>query len=412
MSTIARTGRPSAPDDLTRPAPHGGRLAKLVGRAGGIVTRRRYGRRAVETPLHRPPLAPHREPARTPGPRPAPHQPRTVRAAVAGLGYATPSRLVTTAEVEERVRAASRRLPVPRGTLEAVSGITSRYMVGEGEFASTLAVAAARRALDDAGASVDDIDLLVFASASQDQIEPATAHIVADELGVHAPALDVKNACNSFIDGLRVAEALIRTGEARRALVVTGETPTLAIRWSVSSLAELRRSFIGYTVGDVGAAAVLDAATDGRGIFYRHAYSGSEHWRIVGLAGGGARHPDPGPEHRYLEGDGNRLRDAFTALDPDIVLRVFRETETDWDDYALVVAHQVTMPFVDDLVRKVGLPRERLYLTIAEFGNVSSGTLPLSLAKAREDGRVGPGDKVLMIGLAAGISVATMALTL
>ena len=409
MSITARTGRLGAPADLIRPALHPVRLANLVGRAGGLVARRRLRRAGAEAP---PRPLPARRPARLPASRPAAHPAQTVRAAISGLGYATPARLVTTAEVEERVRASSRRLPVPKGTLESISGIRSRYMVGEGEYASTLAVAAARRALADAGAAAEDVDLLVFASASQDQIEPATAHIVAAELGIRAPAMDVKNACNSFVDGLRVAECLIRTGEARRALVVTGETPTLAIRWSVGSLKELRRSFIGYTVGDVGAAAVLDAATDGRGIFYRHAHSVSEHWQIVGLRGGGSRHPDMAEEHRYLEGDGNRLRDAFTALDPDVVLRVFRETDTDWDDYALVVAHQVTVPFVDDLVRKVGLPRERLYLTIREFGNVSSGTLPLSLAKAREDGRVGPGDKVLMIGLAAGISVATMALTL
>ncbi len=333
------------------------------------------------------------------------------RTAIAGLAYATPACRVTTDEVEDRIRSASGRLPVPRGTLKLVSGIDHRYMVGPTEFSSTLAIRAGCRALEDARLSPSEIDLLIFASASQDQIEPATAHIVADAMGVHAPAFDVKNACNSFVDGMRIAEAMIAAGGVRNALVVSGETPTLATRWNVGSLRELRRSFIGYTMGDLGSAMVLAPTDDGRGIFYRRFWSGSQHWEIVQLPGGGSRHPR-GEEYAYAQGDGNRLRDAFMGLDADIVLSVFRETGTTWADFALVCAHQVTMPFVDDLVRKLGIPRDLLELTVGEFGNVSSGSIPLTLARAREAGRVRRGDRVLCIGLGAGISVATMALVL
>lgn len=333
------------------------------------------------------------------------------RTAIAGVAYATPERRVSTDEVEDRIRSESGRLPVPRGALKAVSGIKHRYMVGPTEYSSTLAVRAGCRALDDAGLTPSDIDLLIFASASLDQLEPATAHIVAAEMGVHAPAFDVKNACNSFIDGMRIAEAMIATDQAQKVLVVSGETPTLATRWKVGSLRELRRAFIGYTMGDLGSAMVLAPANDGRGVFYRRFWSNSQHWDIVQLPGGGSRHPR-GEEYAYSQGDGNRLRDAFMDLDPDIVLSVFADTGTTWADYALVCAHQVTMPFVDDLVRKIGIPRELLELTVGEFGNVSSGSIPLTLARARDAGRVTRGDRVLCIGLGAGISVATMALVL
>ncbi len=339
------------------------------------------------------------------------HPTSAPRGAITGLGYVTPDRHVSTAEVEERVRAASGRLPVPRGALRAISGIDCRYMVGPGEYASTLGAGAARRALDDAGLLATDIDLLIFASASQDQIEPATAHIVAAAIGVQAPVFDVKNACNSFIDGMRIAGSMIETGQVRRVLVVTGETPTLATRWSVGSIRELRRSFIGYTMGDLGAAMVLEASDDDRGVFYQRYYARSEHWEIVQLPGGGSRHPRD-DDYGYSQGDGNRLRDVFLDLDPAIVLDVFRATDTTWSDYAAVCAHQVTMPFVDDLVGKLGIPRGLLELTIAEYGNVSSGSLPLGLARARDAKRVKRGDKVLLIGLGAGISVATMALTI
>jgi 3-oxoacyl-[acyl-carrier-protein] synthase-3 len=334
------------------------------------------------------------------------------RAAITGVGYATPARLWSSREVETRIREASGRLPIPGGRLESISGIRSRFMVGPGEYASTLAIEAGRRALIDAAVAASDIDLLVFASASHDQIEPATAHIVAEGLGVNAPAFDAKNACNSFINGVEIAEAFIRTGRARRALVVSGETPSLVTRWKVGSIRELKRSFIGYTMGDLGTAAVVEAASDGRGIFYSYHHATSKHWRIVQVVGGGSRHPGAEPDTFFSEGDGTALRDAFLEVDDEHMARLFRETGTCWDDYAIVCAHQVAVPFIGDLVRKIGLPMERLILTVDTFGNVSSGSLPLGLAIAKADGRVKPGDRVMWIGLGAGISVAAMAFTL
>lgn len=331
---------------------------------------------------------------------------------IAGLGYSTPLRCLSSAEIEERIRAATGRLPVPSGTLRAISGVHGRHVVGPDEYASTLAIAAGRSALADAGVDPDDIDLLVFASTSQDQVEPATAHIVADGLGVRGGSVfDVKNACNSFVDGIRVAEALVTTGAARRPLVVTGETPTLAAKYGVHSVREFRTAFLGYTVGDAGGAVVLESSDDQRGIFYRHSWAASEHWDVSGVPGGGSRHPR-GDEFTYAEGDGARLREIVRSFDPDVVLRVYRETGTTPDDFQLFVVHQVTVPFAEEMIERLGFPSERVERTIAEFGNVASGTLPLALGRAREGGRVKRGDRVLFVGLGAGISVTTMALTL
>jgi len=334
------------------------------------------------------------------------------RAAITGIGYAAPARQVSTREVEGRIAEASGRLPFPAGTLEQVTGIGCRFMAGDGELPSTLAVVAGSKALRDAGVAADAVDLLIFASASQDQIEPATAHIVADGLGLQAPVLDVKNGCNSFIDAVAVAEAFIGTHRAQTVLVVSGETPTLAARWRIRSMRELHRSFIGFTMGDLGTAAVVQPSANGQGVFYRDRWADSRHWRLVELPGGGARHPEADKEYRFLEGDGSALRDAFLQLDPDIVLRVFRETDTTWDDYAAVCAHQPTVPFIEDIVDRLGVPPEKLVRTVDRFGNVASGSLPLALALARADGRVRSGDRVLWFGLAAGLSVSTMAFVL
>ena len=241
--------------------------------------------------------------------RPESTRPESARPAarIAGLGVALPAGVETIEEIEARIERESGRLPVPRGTLAAISGIRSRRAVGPGEYASTLAAGAARCALEDAGTRLADIDLLIFASTSQDQIEPATAHNVAHELGYRGgSAFDVKNACNSFVEGIRVAEAMLATGAARRALVVTGETPTLAARYAVPDRRAFRHAFIGYTVGDVGGAVVLEPSDDERGVFYRDSWSAS---RALGRVDGPGRRVAP-PARRRAPVRGRRWRRA------------------------------------------------------------------------------------------------------
>jgi 3-oxoacyl-[acyl-carrier-protein] synthase-3 len=210
---------------------------------------------------------------------------------------------------------------------------------------------------------------------------------------------------------VRVAEAMLASGAAGRVLVVTGETPTLAARYAVPDRRAFRHAFIGYTVGDAGGAFVLEPSAGDRGIFYRHSWNASEHWAVSQVPGGGSRHPR-GDEHLYAGGDGGALRDIVRAFDPAIATRVFEATGTTPDDFALFVVHQVTAPFADEMTERLGLPPDRVERTIETFGNVASATLPLALVRAREAGRVGPGDNVLFVGLGAGISVATMAIRL
>lgn len=331
---------------------------------------------------------------------------------VAGMGVALPAARETVEEIEARIERESGRLPVPRGTLAAISGIETRHAVGPGEYASTLAAQAARCALEDARITLADIDLLLFASTSSDQVEPATVHNVADALGYGGgSAFDIKNACNSFVEGIRVGEAMIASGATRRALVVTGETPTLAARYGIADRRGFRHAFIGYTVGDVGGAFVLERSDDARGVFYRDSWNASQHWSVSQVPGGGSRHPR-GDDFLYAGGDGGALRDIVRAFDPTIATRVFEATGTTPDDFALFVVHQVTAPFADEMTQRLGFPPERVARTIEAYGNVASGTLPLALVRAREAGRVGPGDNVLFVGLGAGISVATMAIRL
>ncbi|GAA3981005.1 ketoacyl-ACP synthase III [Actinomadura viridis] len=326
-----------------------------------------------------------------------------MRARIAGVAAHLPERTVTSAEVEARVRAESPGYRPHPTIVERMTGIAARHVMRDGEQASDLAVAAARRLLDELGLGPDRLDLLIFGSASQDLIEPATAHIVAAKLGASCPVFDVKNACNSFLNGLQMADALIRTGQHERVLVCTGESPSRAIRWNVRDRAQFADAFAGYTLSDAGAAMLVEAAPDG-GIFYRDFAAVSSAWRVGTLPAGGSMHPRD-PEFTYFSGDGRRLKDAFVGNGPEIFLTALEKTGLTWDDFAVVCVHQVTARYTELLRSILDIPAGRLVVTLPEHGNLASASLPFQLDTALREGRCGPGDRVALVGLAGGVSL-------
>lgn len=327
-----------------------------------------------------------------------------IRVGITATGCYLPRQVLSTADLQARVEQAS-SVPLPSRLFEQMSGVTRRYVAAPDEYASTLAVHAAREALAAGDLDPLDIDLLLFASASRDMVEPATAHIVQAELGSRAHAFDLGNACNSFLNGIDAARAFILAGRARRVLVVTGETPSRAMRPALTSLAQARAAFAGYTFGDAGAAVVVEAVASG-GILDVDTESRSQHWTVGGIAGGGSRHPR-GDEHTYFSGDGRALRGVFEKIGPAILDRVRYRTGLDWADYARVLVHQVTMPYLDRFVEVTGVPWDRLEVTVAAHGNLASATLGVQLRRVWPQLR--SGDRVLFIGLGGGVSVMTMA---
>ncbi|MFH8989295.1 3-oxoacyl-ACP synthase III family protein [Streptomyces sp. NPDC017940] len=333
------------------------------------------------------------------------HAPEPVRRRVGITAVASclPELEVTSRQLQERIAAAS-GLALPPRMLERVTGIASRRAAAKDEYASTLAVRAARTALDRAGLAPYDVDLLVFASATRDVAEPATAHIVQAEIGSRAHALDVTNACNSFVNGIDMARSMILAGRARRALVVTGETPSRAVRQDPSGLDQLRDGFAGYTFGDAGAAVVLEAVERG-GILDVDTETHSEHWQVGGILGGGSRHPR-GDEHTYFHGDGSELREVFEKVGTSALDRMRQRTGLAWSDFRHILVHQVTVPYLERFVEFTGVPQDRLVVTVPALGNMASATLGVQLDRVHEGLRAG--DRVLFVGLGGGVSIMTM----
>ena len=336
---------------------------------------------------------------------------QNVRAAIAAVAVHLPVDTRSSREVEQLIAESGPYRPRP-GLIESITGIASRHVAPADWQASDLAAAAAVKLMAGAGLAADDIDLLIFASASQDMVEPATAHILSAKLGTGCPVFDVKNACNSVLNAVQVAEALITCGQYRRVLICTGELPSRAIRWSVRDRTQFAESFPGYTLSDSGAAILL-AATDADqlstsdeqpGIFHRIFSADSSAWEVGTLPGGGTAHPRD-PEATYFRMDGARLHAAFEALGPGLLYQSLAEHDLTWSDFAVFAVHQVTVPLLEAFVQRTGLPAAQLVPVLPEHGNLASAALPFQLAQALEQGRCGPGDRIALIGLAGGVSL-------
>jgi 3-oxoacyl-[acyl-carrier-protein] synthase-3 len=313
-----------------------------------------------------------------------------------------PDRTRSTAETERELRERNPALTLATGLIARMTGVEAVHVKPDDWQASDLAVAAARSALDE---SPGPIDVVLFASASQDLVEPATSHIVAAKLGIDAPVMDVKNACNSVLNAIEVGDALIRSGQYRRVLIASGEGPSVAVRWELRDHAEFISSFPGYTMSDGGAAVVLEACPDAEaGILETRVRAVSRHWSIGTLPGGGTMRPHD-PDAAFFDMDGRGLQRAFLELGPEPVLELLESRGLTWSDFSLVAIHQVAVPYLPPIFERLGVPMDRTIVTVADHGNLASATLPLQLSLARESGMIQPGGLALLIGLAGGISL-------
>jgi 3-oxoacyl-[acyl-carrier-protein] synthase-3 len=308
-------------------------------------------------------------------------------------------------EVLKKVAEASLPAKMPTGYIPRLTGVDTVYRRTEGQNTSDFAAMAGRKALDRAGLKIDEIDLLIFSSASQDLIEPATSHIVSSLLGANGvPVMDVKNACNSFLNGMQVANALIKIGQYKKVLIVSGETPSMAIRWASQDKDQFLRSFAGFTMSDAGAATVLTAADPSEeSIIAIEFRSDSNRWDVGTLGMGGSRSPRD-IETTYFDMDGRKLANAFMALGPGILNETLEANGLTWDDFKAIGMHQVAAPYIDDICRVLQVPSERVIKTVADYGNMTSVTMALQIELGMESGAISKGDLFAYIGLAGGIS--------
>lgn len=323
-------------------------------------------------------------------PRPAEAQPPRLRSVLAGIGAYLPERMVTNAELAEQVDTSD-------AWIRERTGIRQRHIAAAHETCAFMATAAARAALADAGAEIAEVDAIIVATATPDQAFPATAVRVQAALGAGGFGFDVSAACSGFIYALSVADAMMRSGQVRGVLVIGAEVYSRILNWADRGTCVL--------FGDGAGAVFLRAGTgDGgsgdRGILTTHLHSQGELGDILYVDGAVGRHDRPG--HLIMQGR-EVFRHAVTRLSETVTEALaacgLQQSDIDW-----LVPHQANLRIIDGIGRKLGLPPERVVVTVDRHANTSAASIPLALAEAYRDGRIQRGNLVLMEALGGGLT--------
>ncbi|MGE4410293.1 MAG: ketoacyl-ACP synthase III [Sphingomonadales bacterium] len=313
----------------------------------------------------------------------------TRRSVVLGTGSALPARAVSNDELAERVDTSDEWI---RGR----TGIRTRYIAGEGETTSTLATEAARKALEAAGVEAGSIDLIILATATPDQTFPASATKVQAELGIKdCVAFDVAAVCSGFLYALTVADSMIRSGAASRALVIGAETFSRILDWEDRGTCVL--------FGDGAGAMVLNAeesADGGRGILASKLHADGRYNDLLYVDGG----PSSTGTVGKLRMKGQEVfRHAVVNLAA-VLKEVLDIAGMTVEDIDWVVPHQANARILEGTARKLGLAREKVIITVDQHANTSAASVPLAFDLAVRDGRIKVGDVVIMEAMGGGFT--------
>ena len=314
-----------------------------------------------------------------------------IRSVVLGAGGYLPEKVLTNADLAGMVETSD-------AWIRQRTGIAERHIAADGEVTSDLAVAAARKALAAAGLTPDDIDLIVVATATPDNTFPATAVTVQEKLGMTAgAAFDMQAVCSGFVYALTTTDALIRAGQAKRALVIGAETFSRILDWTDRSTCVL----FGDGAGAVVVGGVEQPGTpDDRGVLTAHLRSDGRHKEKLFVDGGPSSTGTVG--HLRMEGR-EVFKYAISAIG-DVMEDAFRATGFTAEDIDWFVPHQANIRIIDGSAKKFGIPDDKVIKTVALHGNTSAASIPLALSVAVGDGRIKQGDLILLESMGGGFT--------
>ncbi len=276
------------------------------------------------------------------------------------------------------------------------SGIARRHIAADDETTSDMALVAVNRALEAAGRTADDIDLIVVATTTPDKIFPSTACIIQRRLGIrNCPAMDVAAACAGFVYALDVADRFIRTGGASRALVIGAETYSRILNWEDRTTAVL--------FGD-GAGCVVLEATEDEGVISTHVHSDGQFEDLLHVPKGISTGYKPEEAGGYIEMKGNAVFKRAVATLDSMARETLERTGLEASDIDWLVPHQANLRIIAAAAKKFALPMERVVVTVDEHANTSSASIPLALDTAVRDGRIKRGELLLFEAFGAGFT--------
>jgi 3-oxoacyl-[acyl-carrier-protein] synthase III len=317
-----------------------------------------------------------------------------MNAGIIGTGHAYPSGLLTNADLERIVETSD-------DWITSRTGIKQRRKASPDEYTSMFAVKAANQALERAGMDAKDVDIIVCATTTPDQILPSTGCIIQAEIGAHnAAAFDVVAACSGFLYGLTAVESMIRTGQARNALVIGAEVLTKYVDYTDRATCVI--------FGDGAGAAVLTGVSDDKGILATKIRSDGRYLEQLFSPGGGTRlgtsHQTIDDGQHFFKMKGNELFKVAVRSMAEISAEMLAKAGYTIDDLKIVIPHQANQRITDAVASRLGLPEEKVYSNIAQHGNTSAASIPIALDECIQSGKIVEGDLVLMTAFGGGVT--------
>lgn len=317
-----------------------------------------------------------------------------VNAGILGTGHSYPKGILTNADLEKMVETSDE-------WITSRTGIKQRRKAAPEEYTSQFAVRASREAIERAGIDVSEIDLILCATVTPDQILPATACLIQAELGAHkAAAMDIVAACSGFLYGLSMANSMIRDGQTKYGLVIGAEILTRYVDYTDRATCVL--------FGDGAGAAIVGPVEPERGILASRIRSDGRYEEQLFAPGGGTKHGFTAETiaagDHFFKMKGNELFKVAVRSMADISREVLDEAGLKADDVDLFIPHQANQRITDAVANKLNVEDARVYSNIAQHGNTSSASIPIALDECVEAGRVKEGDIILMASFGGGVT--------
>lgn len=313
-----------------------------------------------------------------------------IHARIAGIGSYLPEKVVTNKDLEKMMDTSDE-------WIRERTGIKRRHIVGDDETTSSIGLEAARRAMQDAGVTAEDIDLIIVGTTTPDKIFPSTACTIQRRLGVKgSPAFDVQAVCSGFVYAFDLASRYVRTGGAKNALVIGAETLSRIVNWEDRGTAVL--------FGD-GAGAMVLQVSDEPGIISTHIHADGEYEELLHVPCGVSKGYDKVQAGRaFIEMNGNAVFKRAVATFDNIARETMADLDGHIDDIDWLVPHQANMRIITAAAKKLGMSMDRVVATVDEHANTSSASVPLAFDQAVRDGRIKRGDTVMFAAFGGGFT--------
>ncbi len=310
------------------------------------------------------------------------------------MGHAFPSGVLTNADLEKIVDTTDE-------WITSRTGIKQRHKAADNEYTSQFGVKAAQFALEEAGLSAEEIDIIICATTTPDQIMPSTGALIQAQIGAtNAAAMDVFAACSGFLYGLTMIESMIRTGQINYALVIGAEVLTKYVDYTDRGTCVI--------FSDGAGAAVVGAVAEGKGILATKIRSDGRYEDQLYASGGGTRlgttHETIDRGDHFFKMKGNELFKVAVRSMSDISKEILDKAGCTVDDVDLVIPHQANQRITDAVASRLGVAEEKVYSNIAEHGNTSSASIPIALDECIKSGKIKEGSLVLLTAFGGGVT--------